>query len=66
MPAEFWVPYAQVVALPYRIAVGDLIALTTRTGETKFGIVRINPTDRGDLNLILAVEDPATAPVLLS
>lgn len=62
MPSEFWVPYSEVVALGYRIVAGDLISLTTRTGESKFCIVRIQPTDRGDLNLILAVEDPTTAP----
>lgn len=62
MPSEFWVPYSEVSALPYKIAVGDLISMPTRTGESKFGVVRIQPTDRGDLNLILAVEDPATQP----
>lgn len=56
---EFWVSAANVAALPYRIAVGDLIEFPGRAEEPAYSVARIQPSDLGDLNLLLVVEDQA-------
>lgn len=56
MSAEFWIAPADAASIPYQIAVGDLLRLPGRGGQT-FSIVAIQTTDVGDVNLILSVED---------
>ena len=54
---EFWVPAAEVAALPYKIAQGDLLRFPGRPGSPGYAIVSIQHTDLGDLNLILVAEN---------
>lgn len=55
MRAEFWVPAEVVASLPYPIAPGDLVILTD--GNLPYEVVKTQPTDMGDVNLILAFDD---------
>lgn len=54
---EFWLPAAQVAAIPYRIAVRDLMEFPGRAGQPTYAIARIQWSDVGDANLILTTED---------
>ena len=56
MRAEFWIEAEHVAGLPYTLAKGDLIVLTDR-GDLPYEIVKVQPTDMGDVNLILAFDD---------
>lgn len=56
MRAEFWIGAEHIANLPYQIATGDLIVLTDR-GGLPYEIVAAQPTDMGDVNLILAFDD---------
>ncbi len=53
---EFWIAPAQAAAVPYRIAPGDLVQVR----GVAFEIVYVQPSDAGDINLILAPEGAAT------
>jgi hypothetical protein len=53
--AEFWVDAETMASLPYEIAKGDMLILTDR-GDTPYEIIAAQPTDMGDVNLILAYE----------
>lgn len=53
MRAEFWIDAETIAYLPYKIATGDLIVLTDRGGKV-YEVVAAQPTDMGDVNLILA------------
>lgn len=55
--AEFWIAKAEVDALAALPAKGDTITLTDRAGCPVYAVARVQPTDRGDLNLILVRED---------
>ncbi len=55
--AEFWIAKAEVDALPALPAKGDLLTLTGRPDSPTYAITRVQPTDMGDLNLILVRED---------
>lgn len=57
--SEFWIDAARVAQLPYRPAVGDLVILPGRGGAA-YEIVGMQPTDMGDLNLILAFDEVPT------
>lgn len=52
--AEFWIPKANIPADPPRK--GDALSFPG-TAEPTYSVALANPTDRGDLNLILTVED---------
>lgn len=56
MRAEFWIGAEHIAGLPYTVAKGDLIILTDR-GDLPYEIVKVQPTDMGDVNLILAFDD---------
>ena len=55
--AEFWLPKSVVDALTALPAKGDTITLTARPGAPVYAISRVQPSDMGDLNLILVRED---------
>lgn len=55
--AEFWIAKAEVDALAALPVKGDTITLTARAGCPVYAIARVQPTDLGDLNLILVSED---------
>lgn len=59
MTAEFWISKAQVVELPLLPAKGDALTLTSRDGSPVYSISQVQPTDMGDLNLLLVREDQA-------
>lgn len=56
---EFWVPAAEVAALPYDIRTGDRIQLTGRPGAPIYSVSVPQAYDTGDINLLLALEDAA-------
>lgn len=56
---EFWVPAAEVTALPYAIRTGDRIQLTGRAGAPVYSVSVPQACDTGDINLLLALEDGA-------
>ncbi len=51
--AEFWVPASEARAIPYEVRQKDHIVFTGRAGQPVYSISDIQPTDMGDLNLIL-------------
>jgi hypothetical protein len=57
--SAFWIAAAQVAALGFRPARGDLLRLPERCGSPSFAIAAIHPTSMGDLNLLLVREDVA-------
>lgn len=57
MTAEFWISKGQVGELLFLPAKGDALALTSRAGSPVYAISQVQPTDLGDLNLILVRED---------
>lgn len=57
MSAEFWIAKAEVDALTALPAKGDKITLTSRAGSPVYAISQVEPSDMGDLNLILVRED---------
>lgn len=62
MTAEFWIARAQVAELPMLPAKGDALALTSRAGSPVYSISQVQPTDMGDINLILVREDQPPPP----
>ena len=56
--AEFWIGAEQVAEIPFAIAKGDAISLPGQPGAPTFSIVDVQPTDMGDVNLILVSEEP--------
>jgi hypothetical protein len=62
MTAEFWIAKAQVNELPMLPAKGDALALTSRAGSPVYSISMVQPSDMGDLNLILVREDQPLPP----
>ncbi|MBY0400954.1 hypothetical protein K2X89_11705 [Myxococcota bacterium] len=57
MSVELWLPAGEVAAIPFEIAVGDLIELSDRAGAPVYSVARVQKTDLGDANLILVRED---------
>lgn len=55
--AEFWIAKAQVTLLGWLPAKGDALTLTARPGAPVFSISKVEPTDMGDINLIIVRED---------
>lgn len=55
--AEFWIAKAQVDLLGWMPSKGDALTLTARSGAPVFSISKVQPSDMGDLNLILVRED---------
>lgn len=55
----FWIAAAQVAALGFRPAKGDLLTLPERSGHPSYAIAAVHPTSMGDLNLLLVREDVA-------
>ncbi len=55
--AEFWLPAEQVQALVARPVKGDALTLTGRDGAPVYSISQVQPSDMGDLNLILVREE---------
>lgn len=53
----FWMDAAQVAALGFRPAKGDLLRLPERLGGPSYAIVAVHSTSMGDLNLLLVRED---------
>jgi len=58
--SEFWITREQVDALPFRPARGDLLSLPGRPGSPAYTVSAIQPTNMGDLNLLLVREDVET------
>lgn len=58
MSAEFWMPSSVVCAIVHRPQKGDAIILTERPGCPTYAISQVEPSDMGDLNLILVRDDP--------
>lgn len=57
--ASLWLSAAAVAALPYRPARGDAVEFPGRPGSPVYAIVAVRPSDMGDMELILTIEDPA-------
>ena len=57
MEAAFWLSAEQAGALPWRPRPGDALQLTARAGQPVYAIAALDPTDLGDLTLVLVVED---------
>ncbi len=55
--AEFWLPASEVAALAYTVAQGDLLRFPGRPSSPEYVVVRIQWSDMGDMNLILAAEN---------
>lgn len=55
--SEFWLPAEAVEAIPYEVAVGDLVEFPDRADAPVYAIARIQRSDLGDANLILTRED---------
>jgi len=55
--SEFWIARADVEALGFRPARGDLLTLPERPEAPTFTISAVHPTNMGDLNLLLVRED---------
>lgn len=55
----FWIAVAQVAALGFRPAKGDLLRTPERPGSPSYAIAAVHPTSMGDLNLLLVREDVA-------
>lgn len=58
MSAEFWIPRVEVEQMVHRPQKGDAIILTERPGCPTYAISQVEPSDMGDLNLILVRDDP--------
>jgi len=58
--SEFWIARDQSEVLPFRPAKGDLLSLPGRHGCPTYAISAIQPTNMGDLNLLLVREDVET------
>ena len=58
--ASFWIAAAQVSALGFRPARGDLLKFPERPGNPSYAITAVHPTSMGDLELQLVCEDVAT------
>jgi hypothetical protein len=57
LSAEFWIGADMVASLVARPMKGDTITLIGRDGCPVYTISRVEPSDLGDLNLVLARED---------
>ena len=57
--ASFWISAATVAEIPYRVARGDAVRFPERPGEPTYAVVAPRPSDMGDIELLLAIEDPA-------
>lgn len=57
LSSQFWMSAAARADAPSALKVGDAIAFTERPGSPVYAITRIEESDRGDANLILAIED---------
>jgi hypothetical protein len=55
--AEFWLPPEQVRALAARPQKGDALTLTGRPEAPVYTLSQVQPSDMGDLTLILVLED---------
>lgn len=55
--AEFFLPAAEVAAVPYAIKQGDALAFPARPGAPVYTVSDIQRADTGDLNLILAISE---------
>lgn len=55
--SEFWIARQQVGALSFRPAKGDLLSLPGRPGSPTYAVSAIQPTNMGDLALLLVRED---------
>ena len=58
--SEFWIVRDQAEALSFRPAKGDSLNLPGRPGCPAYAISAIQPTNMGDLNLLLVREDVET------
>lgn len=56
MTAEFWLTKAEVDRIDFLPAKGDQITLSARPGQPRYEISKVEPSDMGDLNLILITE----------
>ena len=55
--AEFWIAKPQIDQLPWLPITGDAVVLTARSGQPRYAISKVAPSDMGDLTLILVRED---------
>ena len=55
--SEFWIASDQAAALGFRPQKGDLLSLPNQPGVPTFAISAVEPTNLGDLNLLLVRED---------
>ena len=58
--AEFWIGAEQAAEVAFAIQKGDAISFPGRPGEPVYEVVDVQPTDVGDINLILTSERPQT------
>ena len=56
--ASFWVSAAVAAEIPYRVARGDAVKFPERPGEPTYAVVAPRPSDMGDIEFVLAIEDP--------